>query len=121
MLLDQARNQPATFGCCQLTFRCGLGRSQGRAILAILSPSVLSLRGLNIIAAFRRNAQTIFSRAGEAADEIQAQLPQRLQSPSVAIICGSGLQGLQSTVDQGSPHVEIPYGDIPYFPRPTGE
>jgi purine-nucleoside phosphorylase len=57
--------------------------------------------------------------AAEALHVIQDQLPQALQNPAVAIICGSGLGGLAESVVPYSRH-EIKFADIPYFPRTTG-
>lgn len=61
-----------------------------------------------------------FQKATESADFIHSALPESLQSPRVAIVCGSGLGGIASTVNKGS-LVEIDYLDIPNFPKTTGE
>ncbi|KAL4989067.1 nucleoside phosphorylase domain-containing protein [Aspergillus falconensis] len=54
----------------------------------------------------------------EAFDFIQKLLPEPLKAPRVAIVCGSGLGGLASTIDNDL-RVEIDYSDIPHFPRLT--
>ncbi len=61
----------------------------------------------------------ISEHAAEALDIIQDQLPQALQKPAVAIICGSGLGGLAESV-LPHPRHELSYADIPHFPRSTG-
>ncbi len=56
----------------------------------------------------------------ESADFLRAQIPENLQSPKVAIICGSGLGGLAGMVkDEGK--AELDYGSIPHFSRSTGK
>lgn len=57
-------------------------------------------------------------RTGEAYTFINKNLPSILQSPRVAIVCGSGLGGLANTIDSAQ-RVEIDYSDIPHFPRLT--
>ncbi len=59
-------------------------------------------------------------RTGEAYTFINKNLPSILQSPRVAIVCGSGLGGLANTIDSAQ-RVEIDYSDIPHFPRLTGQ
>lgn len=61
-----------------------------------------------------------YQRANEAVHFIKRQLPSSLQAPRVAIICGSGLGGLASTIDDQL-RVEIDYCDIPHFPNLTGQ
>jgi len=61
----------------------------------------------------------ISRHAAEALRVIQDQLPQALQKPAVAIICGSGLGGLAESVIPHPRH-ELTYAEIPYFPRSTG-
>ncbi|KAI5780328.1 purine nucleoside phosphorylase-like protein [Peziza echinospora] len=67
-------------------------------------------------------AETTFTAASflHASEEtlsfLRSKLPTTLTSPSVGIICGSGLGGLADTIDrQNHPYVEIPYEDIPGF------
>lgn len=61
-----------------------------------------------------------FERATETADFLRAKLPQHLQRPRVAIVCGSGLGGLADTVNaEGREMWE--YKDVPNFPLSTGE
>jgi len=64
------------------------------------------------------NGPTIFELASKAATQIQSVVPNELKSPRVGIICGSGLGGLVDTLHK-SPQFEIPYSDIPEFPRST--
>jgi purine-nucleoside phosphorylase len=56
----------------------------------------------------------------ESADFLRANIPEGLQNPKVAIICGSGLGGLAGTVyNEGK--VEFDYGSIPHFSRSAGK
>ncbi|KAJ5491601.1 purine nucleoside phosphorylase [Penicillium diatomitis] len=57
-------------------------------------------------------------RANEAVAFLRSTLPQGLQSPKVAIVCGSGLGGLADTVHKDG-RAEFDYASIPHFPRPT--
>lgn len=59
-------------------------------------------------------------KTDEAYSFIKKNLPSILQSPRVAIVCGSGLGGLANTIDSAQ-RVEIDYSDIPHFPRLTGQ
>ena len=59
-------------------------------------------------------------KTDEAYNFIKKNLPSILQSPRVAIVCGSGLGGLANTIDSAQ-RVEIDYSDIPHFPRLTGQ
>lgn len=61
-----------------------------------------------------------YVRANETANYVRSQLPESLQKPQVAIVCGSGLGGLADTID-AEPKVELAYGSIPNFPQSTGE
>ena len=61
-----------------------------------------------------------FDRANEAVTFLRSTLPEGLQAPKVAIVCGSGLGGLAATV-QKEGRAEYDYASIPHFPRPTGE
>lgn len=61
-----------------------------------------------------------YERATETALYVRSMLPEALQKPRVAIVCGSGLGGLADTIEN-DPKVEIPYGQIPNFPQSTGE
>lgn len=56
----------------------------------------------------------------ESANFLRARLPDSLQKPKVAIICGSGLGGLAGTVC-GEERVELDYASIPHFPPSTGK
>lgn len=62
----------------------------------------------------------IFQKATESASFVRSKLPSELQAPRVAIVCGSGLGGIASTINKGA-SVEIDYLDIPNFPKTTGE
>jgi purine-nucleoside phosphorylase len=64
--------------------------------------------------------KTLYARAGEAAKILQDGLPEELRNPKVAVVCGSGLGGLQHTVNTGA-KFEISYADIPGFAKSTGE
>ncbi|BCR89075.1 purine-nucleoside phosphorylase [Aspergillus chevalieri] len=59
-----------------------------------------------------------FERVNEAASYIKECLPSSLQSPRVAIVCGTGLGGLVHTVGD-TPRVEYDYSSIPHFPQLT--
>lgn len=66
------------------------------------------------------SAPTTFVRATETAAYVRQQLPEALQRPKVAIVCGSGLGGLAETIEP-EPKVELAYGTIPNFPQSTGQ
>jgi len=55
-----------------------------------------------------------------AAEHVRKLVPAPLNAPRVAIICGSGLGGLQHAVDSEG-KVELPYDDIPGFMKIRGE
>ncbi|RAK83185.1 inosine guanosine and [Aspergillus costaricaensis CBS 115574] len=59
-----------------------------------------------------------FQHASEACSFLKERLPDSLKAPRVAIICGSGLGGLASTIDR-LPQVDFDYASIPHFPRST--
>jgi purine-nucleoside phosphorylase len=65
-------------------------------------------------------APNAYARATETAKYVRSQLPEALQYPKVAIVCGSGLGGLAETIEP-EPKVELAYGTIPNFPKSTGE
>lgn len=56
----------------------------------------------------------------EAFEYLQRQIPSGLQSPTIGIICGSGLGGLADAV-QPHPRYEVSYHDIPHFPISQGK
>lgn len=64
--------------------------------------------------------QKAHEQALEAADFIHNSVPACLQHPQIAIVCGSGLAGLQNALAP-SPRIAIPYADIPHFPTSMGE
>ena len=61
-----------------------------------------------------------FHRATKTAQHIWSKLPDVLQKPKAAIVCGSGLGGLAETIEE-EPKVELAYETIPNFPKSTGE
>lgn len=61
-----------------------------------------------------------FQRASESASFIRSQLPAHLHKPRVAIVCGSGLEGIAETV-AAQDKFEIDYLNIPNFPKTTGK
>lgn len=65
-------------------------------------------------------AETAFSRATETVEFLRLKLPAALAKPRVAIVCGSGLGGLVSTLNEGD-REEWAYKDVPNFPQSTGE
>ena len=56
----------------------------------------------------------------ESADFLRGQLPESLQKPRVAIVCGSGLGGLAGSV-RNDGKVEFDYASIPHFSRSAGK
>ncbi|CAG7927084.1 unnamed protein product [Penicillium olsonii] len=62
--------------------------------------------------------QSAFKRANEAVSYLRSSLPEGLQKPQVAIVCGSGLGGLADTIHPES-RVEYDYKSIPHFPQST--
>ncbi|KAF2750292.1 purine nucleoside phosphorylase 1 [Sporormia fimetaria CBS 119925] len=56
--------------------------------------------------------------ANETVSYLKSQLPETLQKPRVAIVCGSGLGGLADTIE-AEPKVELSYSNIPNFPQST--
>ena len=67
-----------------------------------------------------KTSSEAYQRAAGSADFIRSKLPSHLQSPRVAIVCGSGLGGIADTVTAET-KLEIDYHDIPNFPKTTGE
>jgi purine-nucleoside phosphorylase len=65
-------------------------------------------------------APNAYARATETVKYVRSQLPEALQYPKVAIVCGSGLGGLAETIES-EPKVELAYGTIPNFPQSTGK
>jgi purine-nucleoside phosphorylase len=65
-------------------------------------------------------APNAYHRATETVQYVRSQLPECLQSPKVAIVCGSGLGGLADAIET-DPKVELAYESIPNFPKSTGE
>ena len=65
-------------------------------------------------------SRNVFQRATETALYLRVTLPDILQHPKVAIVCGSGLGGLAETI-HSEPRLETVYANIPNFPQSTGE
>lgn len=65
-------------------------------------------------------APDAYKRASETAAYVRSQLPESLQNPKIAIVCGSGLGGLAETIE-AEPKVQLAYSTIPNFPQSTGE
>jgi purine-nucleoside phosphorylase len=63
--------------------------------------------------------QPLYARAQATIQTIRKALPAELSHPRIAIVCGSGLGGLASTVEAQT-KVEIPYSSVPGFPVSTG-
>lgn len=63
---------------------------------------------------------TIHTLATNTLTHLRSNLPQDLQTPKLAVICGSGLGGLADSVHADT-KVEFDYAGIPNFPRSTGE
>jgi purine-nucleoside phosphorylase len=61
----------------------------------------------------------LYQRASDTAQHLRTSLPDSLQYPKVAIVCGSGLGGLADTINP-EPRIEKAYGDVPNFPISTG-
>lgn len=63
---------------------------------------------------------TAYSKAVETVEFLRLKLPSALAKPRVAIVCGSGLGGLVSTLNDDVKE-EWAYKDVPHFPQSTGE
>ena len=63
--------------------------------------------------------QKLYKRASATADLLHRLLPEALQKPTVAVVCGSGLGGLADAIHE-MPKVELPYEQVPGFPVSTG-
>ncbi|KAM0704959.1 hypothetical protein Q7P35_007746 [Cladosporium inversicolor] len=61
---------------------------------------------------------TAYSKAVETVEFLRRQLPDALAKPRVAIVCGSGLGGLVSTLNDDVKE-EWAYRDVPHFPQST--
>ena len=62
---------------------------------------------------------TIAEQVRGSCTQLQGVVPEALREPKVAIVCGSGLGGLVDAIHD-SPRFEVPYKDIPHFPKSTG-
>ncbi|KAK2739030.1 hypothetical protein FQN57_006712 [Myotisia sp. PD_48] len=58
---------------------------------------------------------SVFEQANQTLQHLRTRLPETFQSPKIAIICGSGLGGLASTIDAET-KCEFDYETIPGFP-----
>lgn len=56
--------------------------------------------------------------ASHVAATLRGLVPEALQHPLIAIVCGSGLSGLADLLDE---RVDVPYDKIPGFTASTGE
>lgn len=56
----------------------------------------------------------------ETAHWLAERVPHTLVRPAIAIICGTGLHGLEALVNPDT-RVEFAYKDIPHFPQPSGK
>lgn len=65
-------------------------------------------------------ADTPYNKAAETVEFLRLKLPAALSKPRVAIVCGSGLGGLVSTLNDDLKE-EWAYKDVPHFPQSTGE
>ena len=63
---------------------------------------------------------TAYGKAVETVEFLRLKLPAALAKPRVAIVCGSGLGGLVSTLNDDVKE-EWAYKDVPHFPQSTGE
>lgn len=61
----------------------------------------------------------VFQHSSDALQYLEKKIPPELKSPSVGIVCGSGLGGLAKTV-MPQPRLEVDYTDIPHFPASKG-
>lgn len=64
--------------------------------------------------------KSLYEEAVEAFSFLKERLPETLQHPRVAVICGSGLGGLANTIHD-EPRAEFEYSSIPHFPCLTGK
>lgn len=62
---------------------------------------------------------SISQRCEEALQFLTERISSELDQPAVAIICGSGLGGLENSV-LPEPRLEVQYKDIPHFPQSKG-
>lgn len=62
----------------------------------------------------------LYRRASESVAALRQGLPESLQYPKVAVVCGSGLGGLQDSVG-AEPRVEFGYGEVPGFTKSKGK
>lgn len=61
----------------------------------------------------------VYTLAKETATFIQSKVSNaQLKTPRVTIVCGSGLGGIADRIESGD-RVEIPFSDIPNFPKTT--
>jgi purine-nucleoside phosphorylase len=64
--------------------------------------------------------KSLYEEAVEAFSFLKERLPETLQHPRVAVICGSGLGELANTIHD-EPRAEFEYSSIPHFPCLTGK
>jgi purine-nucleoside phosphorylase len=68
---------------------------------------------------------SVFNRAVETVEHLRLKLPDHLSKPRFAIVCGSGLGGLQDIVNKDDVDAKEgkttwEYKDVPNFPLSTG-
>ena len=95
--------------------RCGY---LSRQVEQLSFPSAKHIRTTTIPVPRRVFNTTMTTSFAASLDAIKAVLPANLQSPRVAIICGSGLSGI---VDALRDVVLVPYQNIPGFSTSTGK
>ncbi|KAK9478896.1 nucleoside phosphorylase domain-containing protein [Lipomyces japonicus] len=67
---------------------------------------------------FSANESTLLDRANAVCEYIRSKLPDDLARTRVAVICGSGLNGLADALN-GNVRFEFKFSELPYFPVPT--
>lgn len=72
-------------------------------------------------AAHEEMSTTVFDLARESVEAVRLKIrDERLASPRVAIVCGSGLGGLAECVNRDEDVVELRYEDVVHFPVGSG-
>jgi purine-nucleoside phosphorylase len=61
----------------------------------------------------------LYDRCIETVEFLRLTLPERLATPRVAIVCGSGLGGLAESINSASDTESWDYKDVPNFPVST--
>lgn len=84
------------------------------------SHSHFTMAAVNDRAQGSEDVPGVYERAQHSVKFIRSRIAQELQSPRVAIVCGSGLGGIADLVSSEA-RSEIHYADIPDFPKTTGK